>query len=137
MPSYQEKVLAYLDSQGVRYTELNADVDTVVQVVFRGNNKEKIRICMTFGLDDEPSVQFRCDDIGRFVRTEMGCERCNETNKRWRWVRFYADENGEIIADLEVTLTPDTCGEECAFLLRKMAQTIDEAYPLIARTVCF
>lgn len=137
MPSYQEKVLAYLDSQDIRYTELNADEGAVVQVVFRGNNKEKIRLCMTFALDGEPSVRLRCDDIGRFVRTEMGCERCNEVNKRWRWVRFYADENGEIIADLDATLTPDTCGEECYFLLRKMAQTIDEAYPLIARTVCF
>ena len=59
----------------------------------------------------------------------------NECNKKFRWVKFYLDDDNDIIADCDVVFDELTVGDTCAEMVRRMASIIDDAYGDFMRAI--
>lgn len=53
----------------------------------------------------------------------------NECNHKFRWVKFYLDEDNDIIADADVIFDEQNVGEACLEIIMRTASIIDDAYP--------
>ncbi|MBE6680289.1 MAG: hypothetical protein E7598_07205 [Ruminococcaceae bacterium] len=133
MANYKNLFMSHMDSEGVKYT----DRDTyVVQVTYNGDNLKSIPINVFFDKDGDPIVQFKCWDIGNFKgKEEKGIVACNEINKKYRWVKFYLDDDSDVVASIDAYISDDSCGRECLSLVRRSVSIIDDAYPTFARAM--
>lgn len=131
MPDYKQLFLDYMDASGVRYSDLRADV---VRVTYTGDNLKSIPVYVFFDKDGEGLVCLNCWDIARFPehRKAHGVITCNELNKRYRWVKFYLDDDLDIVAQIDACVDEVTCGSECLSLVRRMVSIVDEGYQQIA-----
>ena len=64
---------------------------------------------------------------------EKALEICNSLNCEYRWIRFYVDEDLDIVASIDAYLDAYTCGEMCMDYIRRIVSIVDEAYPQIAK----
>jgi hypothetical protein len=87
-----------------------------------------------FDEDDDPVVQLVCWEILNFkAREEQAIQLCNKLNLQYRWVKFYIDNDKDMVASLDATFDEETCGEICLSLVRRMVSIIDDVYPEVAK----
>ena len=133
MLKYKSLFMSYMDSECVKYSDLDTENDNVVKVVYNGDNLNSIPIYVFFDTDDDPLVQFKCWNIANFKGKEDKAVRlCNNLNAKWRWVRFFVDSDSDIIADIDAVVDFGSCGAECLQLVRRIVNIVDESYPEIA-----
>ena len=60
---------------------------------------------------------------------------CNKANCRFRWVKFYLDDDNDIVANADVLIDEYTVGEECAGIVSRIDSIIDDAYPDFMRAM--
>lgn len=131
MQQYAQEFMRYLQANGVRYTESD---DNVINIAYCGQNLETVEVYVFFDDDGEPFVQFRCWDIANFKEDpDAAIVMCNDLNAAYRWVKFFPDEDGDIIATIDTMIDINTCGYICLSLVQRMVSIIDEAYPEIER----
>ena len=136
MANYKNLFMSYMDSEGVRYTELDTEKNNVVKVVYNGDNLKSIAVFVFFDSDGDPLVQLKCWDIANFKGKEDKAIRvCNDLNATYRWVKFYVDDDADIIADIDAVIDVASCGAECLQLVRRLVNITDEAYPEIAKAL--
>ena len=129
MTDYKQSYLDYMDSHGIRYI----DHDRFhVEVRYSGSNLRSIPVHIFFDKNGEDNVRLVCWKIARYTenQTEVACIMCNTMNKHFRWVKFYTDDDGDVLCEMDAFVDPVWVGEECAKLVRKMVYFVDEAYPL-------
>ncbi len=133
MANYKQLFTDYMDSQGVRY---DIKDDYLVKVVYGGDNLNTIPIYVVFDKDDDPIISVKCWDIAKFKNKEAtALVVCNKLNSEYRWIKFYLDKDGDIVADCDAYIDHLTCGEECLNLVRRAVSIIDSAYPVIAKAL--
>lgn len=134
MKDLKTEFLDYMDLNGVRYRELN---DHAVLISYHGEKLNTISIHVIFEQDHPGIVKLACWEIAHFPedRLEAGFALCNRLNSRFRWVKFYLDEDRDFRAELDLLVNPSHVGEPCTMLVAQMAQIIDEAYPEITRAL--
>ena len=129
MTDYKQIYLDYMDSKGIRYI----DHDRYhVEVRYSGDNLRSIRVHVFFDRQGEDNVTLACAEIFNYPSRRSiagGAYACNELNKRYRWVKFYIDDDGDIRCEMDALIDPVFVGDECAKLVRKMVNIIDEARP--------
>lgn len=130
---YKKLFMMYLDSQGVRYT----DHDThIVKIVYNGDNLKSIPVYVFFDKDGDPLVQFRCWNIANFKNKEAeALITCNSMNSKWRWIKFYVDDDADIISECDARIDAGTCGEVCLYMVNRVVNITDEAYPDFCRAL--
>lgn len=126
----------YLDQKNIKYSEI--DFDTI-RLNYRGGNCPSIPVNFTFS-DDGRNVAIHSFSIAKIDKEDgkqylAALLTCSELNKKYRWVKFYLDDDNEITAEDDAVIDPYTTGEECYKLLRHMVNIIDEAYPIIMTMV--
>ena len=128
---YAQLFANYMDAKGIKYTERD---ERTLKVSYSGENKETITIFAFFDKDGDPVVQFKCWEICNFKNAiDKGMAACNKLNYEYRWVKFYIDGDGDIIADVDAMLDDATCGATCLTQLRRMVSIIDDVYPTFAK----
>ena len=133
MEDYKEIFTTYLDDEGVKYSNLSK---SVVRVPYTGENLKTIPIFVAFNDDGEPLVQIKCWEIANFKgKEEIAYKTCNQLNKQYRWLKFYLDNDADIIASVDTYVDEMTCGYFCLSLVRRAVAIIDEAYPTLARAM--
>ncbi len=136
MANFKNLFMSYMDSEGVRYTELDTEKNNVVKVVYNGDNLKSIAVFVFFDADGDPLVQLKCWDIANFKgKEEKAIRVCNDLNATYRWVKFYVDDDADIIADIDAVIDASSCGAECLQLVRRLVNITDEAYPEIAKAL--
>lgn len=60
---------------------------------------------------------------------------CSELNAKWRWVKFYVDEDNELTAETDAVIEPNTAGRECGELLLRCVDIVKDSYPNIMALV--
>lgn len=126
----------YLDQKGVKYSEFDSKT---ISLNYRGENCPTIPVNFTFS-DDGRNVSINSFSIAKINKEDgvqylAGLFTCSELNKKYRWVKFYLDDDSEITAEDDAVIDPYTTGEECYKLLNHMINIIDEAYPIIMKMV--
>ena len=128
MADYKSPYLRYMDTKGIKYNDRG---DNTVMVKYTGDNLKTISILVLFDKDGDNLVQFACWEIARFNddKYAAGMITCNSMNAKFRWVKFYIDEDKDIRAEMDAYVDLGTVGEECSHLVSRMVNIIDEAYP--------
>ena len=133
MANYKSMFMRYMDVNGIKYVDRD---EFVVKVTYSGDNLKSIPVFVFFDKDGDPMVQFKCWEIANFKGKEgQGIFACNEMNKEYRWVKFFLDEDADIIASVDAYIDYASCGEECMNLVRRVVNITDEAYPTFARAL--
>ena len=87
-----------------------------------------------FDKDGDGMVEFKCFDIINMKgKTQEGMAACNEMNAKWRWVKFYIDDDDDIICEADSYICEDNCGEVCESMMDRMADIVEKSFPTFAR----
>ena len=131
MSIYKKLFMQYMDNEGIKYTDVR---DFVVKVSYKGDNMNSIPVFVYFDKDGDDMVEFRCFEIMNFSGKEgEGIFACNELNAKYRWVKFYVDDDADIICEADAYIDTQTCGEECMNMVRRVVNITDKAYPTFAK----
>lgn len=133
MLKYAQMFVNELESEEIKY---NAKDERAVQVNFGGENLQHISVLVLFDKDSDPLAQLVCWEIANFKnKEEKGLQVCNELNSRFRWVKFYLDDEMDVRAEMDLKFTDESCGEICVASLLRMISVIDNAYPTIGKAL--
>ena len=104
--------------------------------------------CITVPFNDfRPSFFFDGADDGthvalRIVFTNCPAERtsdllmiCNALNGQYRWLKFYLENDNDIMIEDDAILSPETAGEECFELLARTVSIIQDVKPVIMKGI--
>lgn len=127
MSNYKSAYLAHMDSEGIKYTE--RDENSVV-VSYGGDNMQSIRITVIFDKDGGNQVHFVNWDIGNYKdKVAKALVICNAMNKRWKWAKFYIDDDYDVTVDSDALVSADSVGPECMEMVVRLVDIIDKSYP--------
>ncbi len=59
----------------------------------------------------------------------------NDCNHKFRWVRFYLDDDNDVIANADMLFTEQNVGAACTEIVMRTASIIDDAYPDIMKGI--
>ncbi len=132
MANYKSLFMSYLDNNNIKYSEPR---ELAVKIVYKGDNLNSIPVWVFFDEDGDPLVSFKCWDITNFKgdKVATGILSCNELNSKYRWIKFYVDDDGDVIAETDAYIDSNSCGETCHYLVRRMVSIIDKAYPTLMK----
>ena len=131
MTRYKALVKSYLDQKGVKYREPK---DELLHVVYRGDKLNEIGIIIDFQSEGN-RAQFMCFSIGKYEQDQYakGLIACNACNAKYRWVKFYLDNDNNTVVQADAILDEANCGEEVFELIQRMVGIIDETYPVFMK----
>ncbi len=132
MATYRALVKNYLDQRGVKYREPN---DHVITVTYTGEKLNEITVIINFD-DEEGKAEFYNINIGQFTQEQFakGLIACNTCNAKYRWVKFYIEDDNHICVRSDAILDTQTCGEECFDMIQLIVGIVDDAYPVFMKT---
>ena len=128
---------AYFDSKDFKY-DLTGDNQDRIITGMGLENKDGIKFLIAFD-DSETSVAIRAFDIAKFPQDKMPemFVLANMLNSKFRWIKFVVDpEDCTISAEDDAVIQLDSCGAEIFELCLRMANIVDDAYPIIMKA-CF
>ena len=113
------------DKKGIRYT-LNEE-RSFVSARYDADNYKDVTFYI-FVDDDGNSVAVRAFSLSKFdgEQIPVAYAFCNEMNRKYRWMRFYLDNENELTAAMDAVIEPKTAGEECYELLGRSVSIVDD-----------
>ena len=130
-----EMTKAYLDSKGLRY---RVEEENRIRIAYGDlDNIGRAEVLVIFD-DNDTSVGLRCFNVCNIPENKVVnlYEVCSKLNERYRWIKFFVDENDNTItAADDAIVQAETSGEEVLDLVRKMIHIVDEAYPEIMKSL--
>ncbi len=131
---YKDEFLRYMDEHGIKYTNRS---EFVVRVVYSGENLNTIPVLVIFDEDGENMVQFVCFEVASYKQDKLaaGLITCNALNQKYRWVKFYLDDDNDVRVESDAYVSPGTTGEECMNMVRRVVSITDKAYPVIMKSI--
>lgn len=132
MTDYKQAYLRHMDSNGITYR--NFDEHTV-SVSYRCDNISSVTVFVFFDRNGKNLVRFVAGHLVSFrgEKRAPGITLCNDLNARYRWVKFYLDENSELVVQSDAIVDLNNAGSICAEIVSRMVNIIDEAYPAIMK----
>lgn len=119
----------YLQDEGVKFQ----DVDKRrLRVGFRGENLKLIEIYIRFPEGDGRDVIITSYSVGCGFSGDLyndGLELCNELNNEFRWIKFYLDDEHDVVAEYDAYIDENSCGPTVANAIRRMVGIMDRVYP--------
>ena len=117
-----------LDETRLPYNEIDS---SVIEVFEKKENIGSIRIVIGFNNIDDNRPWFRCYELGKFPKekTAAALIACNNANKKYRWIRFYLDEENEVIAEADAVVSEASVFDETVALIICMSKNVDSVYP--------
>ena len=117
-----------LDANRLPYNELDS---SVIEVFDKKENIGSVRIVIGFNNDDDNRPWFKCYELGKFPKekTAAALIACNNANKQYRWIRFYLDEENDVIAEADAVVSEDSVFNETVELIIRMSGIVDSVYP--------
>ena len=121
--------MQYLDEKKVRYTYKPLEKSELISVGYEGDNMKDMDFLFFFDKDGE-SVSVKCFSIFQFGSNDLarGIVCSNKLNNKYRWIKFYIDEDNEAAASIDAVITERSAGPVCFELLVRMLDIVDEAY---------
>lgn len=127
---------AFFDSIGLKY-DYKGDQNQVIDTGMGGlDNLPGVRMVFIFDIEGNgvqaciPALlSVPADKVDNMYRT------INAANSKYRWVKFYIDEERDIRVEVDALLDQDSCGEECLGLFQRLAHIADDAYPMFMKEI--
>ena len=134
MPDVKEQV----NRVGLALTErelMFEHVDTyekpIIRLSFGGGDFSYTHVVISVIFDEDgESAQLATSPIASVPaeKTAKLLLTLNECNHRFRWVKFYLDEDNDVIADADVIFDENNAGDAVIEMVMRTASIIDDAY---------
>ena len=132
MANYKAQYLRYMDAHNIIYTTSN----NIVSITYSGKNSQSITILVSFDPDGNNLVEFGCYSIGSCNSDEKYANAivlCNEMNKKYRWVKFFVDDDRAVVGKADAIVESSSVGSECSEIVNRMVGIVDDVYPEFMR----
>ena len=131
---YKEVYLREMQRRGIKYIDVN---DTHVKVRYNGDNTNEIEVNVIFNDDDTGFVALRCWSFGKIPENKRSLiiNKCNELNAKYRWEKFYVDNDSDLAVGMDAITDINTVGNFCIQLVSRMVNIYDEAFPELMRVL--
>ena len=128
MSAYASLFKAFLDRKGIRYKEGNMGA---ISIIYNTDNAKSVEVFVAFDDDGKNRVTLISFTIGEFPQSQFAkaLVTCNAMNRKYRWVKFYVNDDNCITVSSDAILDEDTCGDECFEYVYRMIRIVDEVYP--------
>lgn len=135
MATAQEQAYRFeqaLIAHELKYDKVEASIDRPMFAINFGGGDfsfNHVRINVLFDTDGN-SVQLVTGTVVRIPKdkTAQALITCNRCNKRFRWVKFYIDDDNDLIVEADGIIDEMTVGEECIELLFRTVSILDDSY---------
>ena len=132
MARYATNCMRYLDMRDIKYVELD---DYTLRVTYSCENISDVSVYIRFDKGGSNTVTLQAFNIANFdgnsEKRFKGLVVCNALNQKLRWVKFYMDDDFDMVAECDAIVDAETVGEECFTLILKIVHLVDESYPAI------
>lgn len=127
---------AYFDSIDFKYDLEGENKEVIITGMSGLDNISSVRILFFFD-ENQDSVHIIAPKIAKIPesKADQMYKVLNDLNRSFRWVKFYADEEGNIEADADCILDLDSCGKECLEIMERTVNIADSAYPTIMKEI--
>ena len=112
MESYKTLCMEFMRHEKIRYEDVRVHV---LKISYNGENLTSIPIFLYFDEEGDPIISVKCWNIINFANhTELGIAVCNELNEKYRWVKFYIDDDKDVVCSVDAYIDEVNCGSECS-----------------------
>lgn len=129
-------VVDYFREKNMKY-EVLGNNDEIIKMGIGGlENVGSVKIFMIFDNDGE-SLQLRSSDYVMIPKDRIAkmYPTINALNKRFRWTRFYIDDDGEVMVEIDSKFELASAGELCMEMVSRMASICNQGYPDLMRAM--
>lgn len=141
MPDVKEQVnrvgLA-LTERGLKFEYVDTFEKPMISMSFGGGDFSYTHVAVNVIFDEDgESAQIATSPIASVPaeRTSKLLLTLNECNHKFRWVKFYLDEDNDIIADADVIFTELNAGPAVIEVVMRTASIVDDAYADIMKGI--
>ncbi|MBQ9000879.1 MAG: YbjN domain-containing protein [Eggerthellaceae bacterium] len=141
MPDVKEQVNLVeraMVERGLKFDHVDEYDNPMISLSFGGGDFSytHVAIHLVFDLDGE-SAQVVTSPIANAPgeKTSKMLLILNECNHKFRWVKFYLDNDNDVVANGDVIFNEQNAGEACIELVMRTASIIDDAYPEIMKGI--
>lgn len=128
--TYLDKFCSYLDRENIKYT---VDMENIVSIVFSGgDNIPSCDVKVIFDSDGGNTVAFKSWSIGKFKDESKYAKAvilCNRLNAKFRWAKFYVDDDFDVSVESDILVDENNVGEFCLEITLRLMKIMDDAYP--------
>lgn len=117
---------------GLKYDRVEGGDRPHFSVAFGGGDFAYQHLVVHVIMDaDGKSAQFVSSPVAHAQEDKMAqmMLACNQSNARFRWIKFYLDSDNDVMAEADAVLDEVSGGKECVEIVRRMASIVDAAYP--------
>lgn len=141
MPDVKEQVNRVgleLTERGLKFEHSDGYEKPLISLSFGGGDfaYTHVAVHLFFDLDGE-SVQVATSPIASVPaeKTAQLLYALNDCNHKFRWVKFYLDDDNDVIAESDAIIDEQNAGAVCFEIVMRTASIIDDAYPDIMKAV--
>ena len=141
MPDVKEQVnrveLAFTE-HGLRFEHIDSFDQPLIKLAFGGGDFVYNHIEINLVFDNDGSTAHVVTSPIASVPGEKTAKLLlvlNECNNRFRWVKFYLDEDNDVIVNADVILSEQGAGAECLEIVMRTASIMNDAYPDIMKAI--
>ena len=135
MATFREEFLAFMDKNDVKYTELD---ERAVSLSFSSDVvPQGVRVLVIFDSDNKNTVHFIVGGIAKVPEAKFAAAllAVNEANSKYRWVKFYIDDEMSVIADDDAVVDMNSVGQEIVSMAFRMSDIVDDVYPSFMKAI--
>ena len=135
MSAYTTACAAYFDSVGLKYHQHD---ERALSASWNADNVPNgIRVLMLFDKDGDNNLRFVVSNIVTVPQDRLGAVilACNKLNSRFRFAKFYIEDNNELFIDGDAIVSMDNVGDVCREMCNRMVDIVDKGYPDIMRAI--
>lgn len=127
-PQMRNAFARFMDTKGIKYTVLDDD-DNIIYLAFGGSRYDTF-VLVDFD-ENVPcdSAHFSSNGFAKIIpgKNAEALVKLNQINKKFRWVKFWMDDEGKFTADCDAVLDMATVGEECLQVAIRLSNIIENA----------
>lgn len=133
VPIVIQAVKTYLESQGIRYTDIE---DNIISISFDADNVSSVRFAVFFDNDGE-SIHIQSIGYVKIPSEKLHpmYRIMNDLNRKFRWAKFSIDDDGDVIVEDDAIIDLESAGEEVFQEIIHLVQIADDAYPVIQKAI--
>lgn len=141
MPDVKEQVNRVgraFNDRGLKFDHVDDYEKPMIALNFGGGDFSYTHVAIHVIFDEDgQSVQIVTSPIASVPaeKTAKLLLTLNECNHKFRWVKFYLDDDNDIIADADILFDEQNVGEACIEIVLRTASIIDDAYPEIMKSI--
>ena len=128
MSSFKDLFVDFLKEHDIKFRDLD---ERAVRLSFHSDTVPNgVTVYVIFDAEDNNGVHFTARDFAIVPKDKYAAVllACNEANAKYRWVKFYINDDLEIVLDEDAVIDRSSVGQECAEVAFRISDILDDAY---------